>query len=90
MELFPEAKMTGHFFPVFHLADAEFAFARKDKKISEGHNGFEMITDTSITIEEDLARRDITINAMAINIIITPAAIAIIATVRMALSLLFF
>ena len=67
MELFPEAKMTGHFFPVFHLADAEFAFARKDKKISEGHNGFEVISDTSITIEEDLARRDITINAMAIN-----------------------
>ena len=67
MGLFPEAKMTGHFFPVFHLADAEFAFARKDKKISEGHNGFEVITDTSITIEEDLARRDITINAMAIN-----------------------
>jgi len=69
MELFPEAKITGEFFPVFRLHDAEFAFARKEVKNSKGHNGFSISANPLITIEDDLARRDLTINAMAINIL---------------------
>ncbi len=67
MELFPEAEITGDNFPVFRLQNAEFAFARKEKKTGIGHNGFEMFTDISLTIKDDLVRRDLTINSMAIN-----------------------
>ena len=66
-EIFPDALITGKFFPVFHLAGAEFAFARKEQKDGAGHKGFRIVSDPSITIEEDLARRDLTINAIALK-----------------------
>lgn len=54
-------------FPVFHhaITKDEYALARKEKKVGQGYHGFECFYDTSITIEEDLYRRDLTINAMA-------------------------
>jgi len=54
-------------FPVFHhpITHDEFALARTEKKTGNGYHGFEVWADPTITIEEDLARRDITINAMA-------------------------
>lgn len=45
----------------------EFALARKEIKVGEGKSGFVMDFNTSITIEEDLYRRDLTINAIAYN-----------------------
>lgn len=64
-ELFQEAIVRGKDFPVFSIEDKEFALARKERKIGIGHNNFNIETDKKITIEEDLERRDITINAIA-------------------------
>lgn len=43
--------------------------ARKEKKCGVGHNNFEILTGKSITIEDDLKRRDITINSIAKNVL---------------------
>lgn len=67
--LFPEAKTIGKSFEVFCMQDAQFALARKEIKKGIGHKGFEIKTGKDITIEEDLARRDITINAIAKNVL---------------------
>ena len=64
-ELFPEAYIRGKDFPVFSMDNKEFAIARKERKIGIGHNSFDVEVDKKITIEEDLERRDITINAIA-------------------------
>ena len=70
---FNDPPMTGNSFPVFRLEidneECEVAFARREKKVSEGHNGFEMDFSPIISIEEDLIRRDITINAIAKDIL---------------------
>lgn len=60
-------KQVGKDFPVFLHPETheEYALARKERKIHEGYHGFTMDTDTSISLEEDLLRRDLTINAMA-------------------------
>lgn len=68
-ELFPEAKIQGKDFPVFILNNQEFALARKERKSGTGHKSFEFLTDETITIEQDLARRDITINSMAQDVL---------------------
>lgn len=48
--------------------DIDIALARTDKKTSAGHKGFETFSNPSITIEQDLLRRDFTINAIAKDI----------------------
>ncbi|MCV2506450.1 MAG: CCA tRNA nucleotidyltransferase [Candidatus Lightella neohaematopini] len=62
-------QQVGKDFPVFIHPNSkeEYALARKEKKISFGHTGFNCYTSPSITVEEDLFRRDLTINAMAID-----------------------
>lgn len=67
--LFPEAKIQGKDFPVFILNQTEIALARKERKTGKGHKEFEFLTNPSITIEEDLARRDLTINSIAQNVL---------------------
>ena len=59
----------GKEFPVFLHPDSkeEYALARTEKKIARGYAGFSFNTDPSISIEQDLARRDLTINAIARN-----------------------
>lgn len=70
---FPSAKMTGNSFPVFRIKisgeEVEVAFARKERKIGSGHSGFEMIFDTSVSFEDDMVRRDTTMNALAREIL---------------------
>lgn len=68
VEEFPNAKKVGKDFPVYLVDGEEFAFARKERKTGAGHTSFETISDPSITLEEDLARRDLTINAIAMDI----------------------
>ena len=69
IELFPEAISRGKSFEVFDLYSKEFALARTEKKIGKGHKNFEITTGKNITIEEDLKRRDITINAIAKDVL---------------------
>jgi len=58
---------VGADFPVFlHPATGEeYALARVERKIGAGYHGFMVEADASVTIEDDLARRDLTINSMA-------------------------
>ena len=69
VNLFPNAKIRGKSFAVFDMYKKEFALARKEKKVGLGHKEFEVITGKEITIEEDLARRDITINSIAEDVL---------------------
>lgn len=69
VELFPESFSRGKSFEVFDLNGSEFALARKEIKIGEGHKAFKITTGKNITIEEDLERRDITINAIAQDVL---------------------
>ncbi|MDH4468843.1 MAG: hypothetical protein QE271_12360 [Bacteriovoracaceae bacterium] len=58
---------VGKSFPVFLHPEThhEYALARIEKKVAKGHQGFEFIFPPHITLEEDLWRRDFTVNAMA-------------------------
>lgn len=61
---------VGADFPVFLAPSGdEYALARTERKTSAGYNGFETDFNPSITLEEDLERRDLTINAMAREVI---------------------
>lgn len=58
---------VGKDFPVFlhPVSREEYALARTERKTAPGYAGFAFNTDLSVTLEEDLLRRDLTINAMA-------------------------
>ena len=60
-------KAVGKEFPVFLHPDTqeEYALARTERKVGKGYKGFEFYADPSVTLEEDLQRRDLTINAIA-------------------------
>jgi tRNA nucleotidyltransferase (CCA-adding enzyme) len=60
---------VGRDFPVFlHPATGEeHALARTERKVGRGYHGFTFHADPSVTLEQDLARRDLTINAMAMD-----------------------
>lgn len=60
-------KPVGKDFPVFlhpHTHE-EYALARTERKTGKGYHGFAFHADESVTLEQDLARRDLTINAIA-------------------------
>lgn len=60
-------RSVGRDFPVFlhPHSHEEYALARTERKSGHGYTGFEMHASPDVTLEEDLARRDLTINAMA-------------------------
>lgn len=68
MLAYPEAKQIGKFFPVFKVGADEYAFARKERKTGPGHTGFEVVADPSVSLLDDLERRDLTCNAMAVRV----------------------
>lgn len=65
LEKFPKAEKVGKSFPVFLVNGCEYAFARRERKNGHGYRGFAVEFSPDITLEEDLKRRDITINAIA-------------------------
>lgn len=60
---------VGKDFPVFLHPDTkeEYALARTERKLGRGYKGFVVDASDAVTLEEDLARRDLTINAMALS-----------------------
>lgn len=62
-------EQVGADFPVFLHPETkdEYALARKERKVGSGYNGFETTFEPSVTLEEDLFRRDLTINSMAMD-----------------------
>lgn len=60
-------KLVGADFPVFLHPEThcEYALARTERKVSPGYKGFVIHAAPQVTLEQDLARRDLTINAMA-------------------------
>ncbi len=61
---------VGADFPVFlhPVSKDEFALARTERKTAAGYHGFEVDFDTTVTLEEDLVRRDLTMNSMAVEV----------------------
>ncbi|MDX9700357.1 MAG: multifunctional CCA addition/repair protein [Rhodocyclaceae bacterium] len=60
-------RQVGKDFPVFLHPDTgeEYALARTERKTGRGYKGFTVDSSPDVTLEEDLLRRDLTINAMA-------------------------
>ncbi len=60
-------KIVGADFPVFLHPETkeEYALARTERKSGQGYKGFTVYAGADVTLEQDLARRDLTINAMA-------------------------
>lgn len=60
-------KPVGSDFPVFLHPDTreEYALARTERKVAQGYKGFTVYTSPDVTLEQDLLRRDFTINAIA-------------------------
>lgn len=58
---------VGKDFPVLIHPEtqAEYALARTERKTGKGYKGFHFYADPTVTLEQDLQRRDLTINAMA-------------------------
>ena len=72
-EVFDDAPKFGKSFPVYSVdidgVNCEVAFARTERKVGTGYRGFEVLFSPDVTIEQDLYRRDTTINAMAIELL---------------------
>ena len=60
-------KPVGKDFPVFlhPQTHAEYALARTERKTARGYHGFQVYAEPDVTLEQDLSRRDLTINAIA-------------------------
>jgi tRNA nucleotidyltransferase (CCA-adding enzyme) len=60
---------VGKDFPVFlhPKSHEEYALARTERKTARGYKGFQVFSNPDVTLEEDLIRRDLTINAMAMG-----------------------
>lgn len=60
---------VGKDFPVFlhPISKEEYALARTERKSGQGYHGFEFYTGVNVSLEQDLIRRDLTINAMAMD-----------------------
>ncbi len=60
-------KPVGKDFPVFlhPQTHEEYALARTERKVARGYKGFQVYAASDVTLEQDLERRDLTINAMA-------------------------
>ena len=64
-------QQVGADFPVFlhPTSHEEYALARTERKQGSGYKGFSVHASPDVSLEDDLRRRDLTINAMAIEVI---------------------
>jgi tRNA nucleotidyltransferase (CCA-adding enzyme) len=72
IQIFPKAQKVGKTFPVYILKidekTCEIAFARKERKNGSGYKGFVVEYNENISIEDDLFRRDTTMNSIAMEL----------------------
>lgn len=61
-------EQVGADFPVFLKNGDEYALARTERKSGKGYHGFDVNASSEITLEDDLGRRDLTVNAMAVHV----------------------
>ncbi len=63
-------RQVGKEFPVFlhPKTNEEYALARMERKVKPGYQGFEFDTSPAVSLKDDLLRRDLTINAMAMDL----------------------
>ena len=66
--VFPNSVMVGNSFPVYLIEGDEVALSRTEKNSGHGYGNFEL-TGLGVPIQDDLNRRDFTINAIAMNIV---------------------
>jgi tRNA nucleotidyltransferase (CCA-adding enzyme) len=64
LEKLGPVKTVGEAFAVYKIGDVDVSIPRRDSKTGEGHKGFTVTGDPSMTIEEAARRRDFTINAI--------------------------
>ncbi|MEC5211142.1 tRNA nucleotidyltransferase (CCA-adding enzyme) [Psychrobacter sp. PL15] len=64
-------QQVGADFPVFlhPTTREEYALARTERKLGHGYQGFSVHASSDVTLEQDLQRRDLTVNAMAIEVV---------------------
>ena len=71
-QFFPSASKVGKSFPVYLMEiegrSCEVAFARRERKAGTGYHGFQVAYGPEVTVEEDLYRRDTTMNSMALRL----------------------
>ena len=67
MTQFGNVKEVGQQFGVLNIQELDWdvALPRREKKTGEGHKGFDVVPDPTMTVEEAARRRDLTINAMS-------------------------
>ena len=72
-QAFPNSWLVGNAFPVFMAKidneHREVALARRERKNGSGYHGFVAESSSDITIQEDLYRRDLTVNSMAMDVL---------------------
>lgn len=69
IKVFPQAIIKGKSFKVYQIDKKEIALARKEIKTGKTHKDFKIETNKNILLEEDLERRDITINSIAQDVL---------------------
>jgi tRNA nucleotidyltransferase (CCA-adding enzyme) len=68
LDIYPNAKKVGKSFPVYIVDGIDIAFARKERSVGPKSVDFETEFDPTVTLLEDLERRDLTINSIAMDI----------------------
>jgi tRNA nucleotidyltransferase (CCA-adding enzyme) len=64
LKSFGEVKLVGKSFGCYKIDNCDISIARVERKVTDGHKGFEIIVNPELSIEEACIRRDLTMNAI--------------------------